>query len=54
MEELWGQYAKTQLRMGEEFEDTHPEIIPKSKAEEVHAWEDWAEIHYRLPEITVA
>lgn len=46
MQQLWETYAKTQLRAGQEFEDTHPEIIPKSKAEEVHAWEDWSEQNY--------
>lgn len=42
MESLWIKYATTQLNMGLEFEETHPDIQPRSKAEEVHAWEDWA------------
>lgn len=46
MEELWKQYATTQLRTGLEFEQSHPEVTPKTKAEEVHDWEDWASVHY--------
>lgn len=42
MERLWGQYATTVLRAAEEFEEQHPEVVPRSKAEEIHAWEEWA------------
>lgn len=41
MEEVWGEYARTQLSAGQKFEEEHPELKPKTKAEEVHAWEDY-------------
>lgn len=46
MEALWGHYGRTDLRLALQFEDEHPEVIPKTKAEEVHAWEDFALTHY--------
>ena len=49
MEALWTQYATTQLRSSEEFEERHPEIPERSKAEEVHAWEDWEFAHHWQP-----
>lgn len=42
LDALWSQYARTELRFAEEFEDAHPEIRPRTRAEEIHAWEDWA------------
>ena len=40
MESLWTHYAKTQLNVGRTFEDEHSDIEPRTKQQEVHAWED--------------
>lgn len=49
MDALWSQYAKTQLNVGREFEEQHPELMTRTKAEEIHDWEDWAIANYSVP-----
>jgi hypothetical protein len=39
---LWRDYERQVIWPGETFEEQHPEVIPRSKAETVRAWEDWA------------
>jgi hypothetical protein len=46
MESLWKRYAVTQLNPNNAFEETHPEVVPHSRVEEIHAWEDWAMENY--------
>lgn len=62
MENYWKEYASTVLRVGQEFEQSHPEVEAFTKAQEVHAWEDWslpkiqaigkASVHFALIAIT--
>lgn len=51
MEALWVRYATTQLNASHAFEEEHPEVRPLSKAEEVHAWEDWALQNFQMTQI---
>lgn len=46
MEELWGQFAKTELNRLHAFEDANSDVKPKTKQEEIHMWEDWASGRY--------
>lgn len=46
MEDLWRDYAKKELSVSQAFEETHPEVVPRTKLEEVWAWEDWAIEHF--------
>jgi len=49
MESLWTHYAKTQLNVGRTFEDEHSDIEPRTKQQEVHAWEDWSLQNFQGP-----
>lgn len=42
MENLWFEYAKTQQHSGWDLEKQHPEVVPRSRLEEIWAWEDYA------------
>ena len=42
MEDLWGRWGRTELAIEQRREDQDRSIIPRSKQEEIHAWEDWA------------
>ena len=53
MESLWSEYAQTQIDAGVRFEEEHPELEPRTKIEEIHAWEDFA-IHRFMHWITSA
>lgn len=41
MDKLWFEYERTILVHAHQFEDEHPEITPRSRIEDIHAWEDW-------------
>jgi len=42
MDALWKRYRATELAVSESFETEHPDLVPLSKAEQIHRWEDWA------------
>ncbi len=39
---LWWDYERQVIWPGEIFEEQHPEVLPRSKVETIHVWEDWA------------
>lgn len=45
METLWTQYATTMLNNGR-AEEERIGSSTKTRAQEVHEWEDWADSHY--------
>lgn len=42
LEELWQNYERVEMASGRKFEEEHPEIVPRTRLEEVWAWEDYA------------
>jgi len=42
MEAIWFEYRKTQEQTSRDFELQHVEVNPRSKLEEIWAWEDHA------------
>lgn len=42
MESLWSEYERQQLWPGQQFEEEHNDVVPRSKLEEIWAWEDYA------------
>lgn len=45
-EALWLAYEREQEWTGRSFEEQHPEIVPRTRLEEIYAWEDYARDHY--------
>lgn len=43
MDSLWFEYERKVLSGSEVWESQHPEVVPRTKAETVHAWTAWAE-----------
>jgi len=41
MESYWQRFEREHIWPGERFEEEHPEVVAKSKAEQIHDWEDW-------------
>lgn len=46
MEEIWNEYRRTQERSGFDLEQQHPELVSRTKLEEIWAWEDFAVAQY--------
>lgn len=46
MDALWLDYQRTQGRAGQELETQHPEVEPRSRLDEIYAWEDYAVNEY--------
>ncbi len=42
MDALYHRWTNLDLKMANQFEEEHPEIKPRTRTEEIHAWEDFA------------
>ena len=42
MEKLYWRWSNHNLVLANQFEEEHPEVVPKTRIEEIHAWEDFA------------
>jgi len=42
LEKLWADYEKNQMGASRRLEEEHPEVLPRTKLEEIWAWEDYA------------
>lgn len=42
LEDLYQNYERTVMVSSRQFEEEHPELVPRTRLEEVWAWEDYA------------
>jgi hypothetical protein len=42
MDDLYHRWRGIELRLANQFEEEHPEVVPKTLIEEIHAFEDYA------------